>query len=168
MCVCHGNQAHDETLHLKNPGNPITFIMGHGRCFREVERADYVVELLCACQHNGFPVVRGRTRARNGGGSSGGFADGAASDPGGSEDEAEDNADVEADADGGAGCASREGTLQGVILRSQLLVMLREQARSRAGSPTLPLHYNSHLSMLADPPDKHIGVQTSRLASVAT
>ena len=97
------------------------------RCFREVERADYVVEVLSACQHNGFPVVR------RGSSASLGSREGGPSEAG-SDDEAEEG-DAEGDAGGGAGCASREGTLQGMILRSQLLVMLREQASPGRNPP---------------------------------
>lgn len=71
------------------------------RCFREVERADYVLDVLTRCRHNGFPVV----------GSSGG---GSAEDDGG-----------EFDRHGWG--ASRSGRLHGLILRSQILVMLRHQ-----------------------------------------
>ena len=97
-----------------------------------MERADYVVEVLSACQHNGFPVVRPRARVRRGSSAS----IGCPSEPG-SEDEADEgDADMDADAGGRAGCASREGTLQGMILRSQLLVMLREQASPGAAPST--------------------------------
>jgi len=69
-----------------------------------VERADYVLDVLTRCRHNGFPVVRG-----GGGGGAGA-------------------ADIDAH-----GCgASRGGPLQGLILRSQILVMLRHQARGLA------------------------------------
>lgn len=70
------------------------------RCFREIERADYVLDVLTRCRHNGFPVV---------GGSSG-----SAEDDGGEFDRH------------GRG-ASRSGPLHGLILRSQILVMLRHQ-----------------------------------------
>lgn len=72
----------------------------------------YVVRVLRHCSHNGFPVVRGW--------------------PGDSEDDTED--DTEAPragvAEGGArGTASREGPLEGVILRSQLMVLLANRVR---------------------------------------
>ena len=60
------------------------------------------MEVLTRCRHNGFPVVRG---AR-----------------GDCEDD-EDSGDFDATGQG----ASRAGPLQGIILRSQILVMLRHQ-----------------------------------------
>jgi hypothetical protein len=72
-----------------------------GRCFREVERVDYVVEVLMRCQHNGFPVVRCSRECW----------------------EAEGFDSL------GQG-ASVHGPLHGIILRSQLLVMLRHQVRA--------------------------------------
>lgn len=70
------------------------------RCFREIERADYVLDVLTRYRHNGFPVVRGCSSSVE-------------SDSG------------EFDAHGRG--ASRGGPLQGLILRSQILVMLRHQ-----------------------------------------
>jgi len=69
------------------------------RCFREIERVDYIMEVLTRCRHNGFPVVRS------------------------SLSDNEDSGDFDAAGQG----ASRSGSLQGVILRSQILVMLRHQ-----------------------------------------
>jgi len=74
------------------------------RCFREIERVDYIMEVLTRCRHNGFPVVRS------------------------SLSDNEDSGDFDAAGQG----ASRSGSLQGVILRSQILVMLRHQVSSWA------------------------------------
>ncbi len=71
------------------------------RCFREIERVDYIMEVLTRCRHNGFPVVRS------------------------SLGDDEDSGDFDAAGQG----ASRSGSLQGLILRSQILVMLRHQVR---------------------------------------
>ena len=57
------------------------------------------MEVLTRCRHNGFPVVRS------------------------SLSDNEDSGDFDAAGQG----ASRSGSLQGVILRSQILVMLRHQ-----------------------------------------
>ena len=73
--------------------------MGLCRCFREIERVDYIMEVLTRCRHNGFPVVRS------------------------SLGDDEDSGDFDAAGQG----ASRSGSLQGLILRSQILVMLRHQ-----------------------------------------
>lgn len=89
------------------------------RCFREVERADYVLDVLASCQHNGFPVVRS---SPGGAASSGGEAlesvEGGLETPRSSGEEGEEE-----------GCASRPGPLQGIILRSQILVMLKHRVR---------------------------------------
>jgi hypothetical protein len=69
------------------------------RTFRSVESVAYVVWVLRHCSHNGFPVVRGTA--------------------GCPDDDAET-----ADFAQGGGRASREGPLEGVILRSQLMVLL--------------------------------------------
>ena len=74
------------------------------RCFREIERVDYIMEVLTRCRHNGFPVVRS------------GLGDD------------EDSGDFDAAGQG----ASRSGSLQGIILRSQILVMLRHQVSAQA------------------------------------
>ena len=63
------------------------------------------MEVLTRCRHNGFPVVRS------------GLGDD------------EDSGDFDAAGQG----ASRSGSLQGIILRSQILVMLRHQVSARAG-----------------------------------
>lgn len=74
-----------------------------GRCFREIESVSYVTGVLRRTRHNGFPVVHG-----NG------------ADPERDEGEFDE-----------LGCgASRTGPLEGVILRSQLLVLLGSQARA--------------------------------------
>ena len=84
------------------------------RSFRSTESVAYVVRVLRHCSHNGFPVVRGW--------------------PGDSEeDDMEDDTDVprrEAGEGGARGTASREGPLEGVILRSQLMVLLANRVRS--------------------------------------
>ena len=78
------------------------------RCFRAIERADYVLDVLTRCRHNGFPVV---------GGSSG-------------------SAEVDSgEFDRLGRGASRSGPLHGLILRSQILVMLRHQVSCVAFSP---------------------------------
>jgi hypothetical protein len=70
---------------------------------------DYVVEVLTSCQHNGFPVVRCGSLYRH----------------------------AEEFDERGEG-ASVSGPLQGIILRSQLLVMLRHQVPPRMpGMPSL-------------------------------
>ncbi|BDA43411.1 H(+)/Cl(-) exchange transporter 7 [Coccomyxa sp. Obi] len=79
--------------------------------FRTIESVAYVVRVLRHCSHNGFPVVRGW--------------------PGDSEDDVEDDTEVPLAgvAEGAArGTASREGPLEGVILRSQLMVLLANRA----------------------------------------
>ncbi|CAK0780533.1 hypothetical protein CVIRNUC_005084 [Coccomyxa viridis] len=77
-------------------------------CFREIERVDYIMEVLTRCRHNGFPVV------------SSGLGD------------EQDSGDFDAAGQG----ASRSGSLQGIILRSQILVMLRHQVLcNEAGVP---------------------------------
>ena len=89
------------------------------RCFREVESVAYVASVLRRTRHNGFPVVHG----------------------GGPDPEHDEG---EFDALGGG--ASRSGPLEGVILRSQLLVLLGSQACPPAARvwleqtlpPTLP------------------------------
>ena len=60
----------------------------------------YVTWVLRHCGHNGFPVVRGA--------------------PGDSEDDNSDNISLNQE----EGQCSREGPLEGVILRSQLMVLL--------------------------------------------
>ncbi len=60
----------------------------------------YVTWVLRHCNHNGFPVVRGS--------------------PGDSEDDNSDSISLNAE----DGQCSREGPLEGVILRSQLMVLL--------------------------------------------
>ncbi len=60
----------------------------------------YVTWVLRHCNHNGFPVVRGA--------------------PGDSEDDRSDNFGLSQE----EGTSSREGPLEGVILRSQLMVLL--------------------------------------------
>ena len=80
----------------------LVFTHWRGRCFREIESVSYVTGVLRRTRHNGFPVVHG---------------DGA--DPERDEGEFDE-----------LGCgASRTGPLEGVILRSQLLVLLGSQAR---------------------------------------
>ncbi len=79
-----------------------------GRSFRTIESVAYVVRVLRRCRHNGFPVVRGA--------------------PGDSDDDVDD--DLDDDVDATRGTASREGPLQGVILRSQLMVLLANRVRA--------------------------------------
>ena len=74
---------------------------------------DFIVGVLCRTTHNGFPVV----------GSPEGEADtsqagGAAQDAG----------------------TSRQGTLKGLILRSQLLVLISEQVRHVSHKPSSQCH----------------------------
>ena len=70
------------------------------RPFRTIESVAYVTWVLRHCNHNGFPVVRGA--------------------PGDSEDDRSDNIGLSQE----EGTSSREGPLEGVILRSQLMVLL--------------------------------------------
>ena len=70
------------------------------RTFRTIESVAYVTWVLRHCNHNGFPVVRGA--------------------PGDSEDDRSDNFGLSQE----EGTSSREGPLEGVILRSQLMVLL--------------------------------------------
>lgn len=79
------------------------------RCFREIERVDYIMEVLTRCRHNGFPVV------------SSGLGD------------EQDSGDFDAAGQG----ASRSGSLQGIILRSQILVMLRHQVSTHSRPSSL-------------------------------
>ena len=91
--------------YLINNVQPVVVQTSHwrGRCFREIESVSYVTGVLRRTRHNGFPVVHG---------------DGA--DPERDEGEFDE-----------LGCgASRTGPLEGVILRSQLLVLLGSQARA--------------------------------------
>ncbi|KAK9844167.1 hypothetical protein WJX81_006719 [Elliptochloris bilobata] len=78
-------------------------------CFREIESVSYVTGVLRRTRHNGFPVVHG-------------------DDPDPEHDEGEFDE---------LGCgASRSGPLEGVVLRSQLLVLLGSQAFcDEAGEP---------------------------------
>ncbi|EIE22417.1 hypothetical protein COCSUDRAFT_16693 [Coccomyxa subellipsoidea C-169] len=77
--------------------------------FRTIESVGYVVRVLRHCSHNGFPVVR--------------------SMPGDCDDnEMEDESDSGPGPDATRGSASREGPLEGVILRSQLMVLLANRA----------------------------------------
>lgn len=83
-----------------------------GRSFRTTESVAYVVRVLRRCRHNGFPVVRG--------------------EPGDSDDDVDDDLDGchPEWGDAARGTASREGPLQGVILRSQLMVLLANRVRA--------------------------------------
>lgn len=70
------------------------------RCFRDVESVQYIVNVLQSTSHNGFPVVEPLPR--------------------GEDDEY----------DPSSGGPSRSGVFKGIILRSQLLVLLESEARS--------------------------------------
>ena len=76
-----------------------------------------MVEVLMRCKHNGFPVVRCSRESW----------------------EAEGFDEL------GQG-ASVRGPLQGIILRSQLLVMLKHQARWLAYPPTLVCYFNRYIT----------------------
>ena len=73
------------------------------RCFREVESVAYIQHALTATTHNGFPVVRG--------------APGVGPQP------------LPVPMPSGDGGEGRGGALQGLVLRSQLLVLLEEKVR---------------------------------------
>jgi hypothetical protein len=87
----------------------INLVECHRRSFRTIESVGYVVRVLRRCSHNGFPVVRG---------SPGDLSE---------DDEMEDSDSPGPDASRGS--ASREGPLEGVILRSQLMVLLANRVR---------------------------------------
>lgn len=67
----------------------------------------YVVWVLRHCTHNGFPVVRGI--------------------PGSADDDDGGTAEFAHGSGSGSGAASRNGPLEGVILRSQLMVLLTKR-----------------------------------------
>ena len=83
------------------------------------------MEVLTRCRHNGFPVVRGAP---------------------GDENDDEDSGDFDA---AGLG-ASRAGSLQGIILRSQILVMLRHQVHCPGTAHRLCLRQKSYILRFAD------------------
>ncbi len=94
----------------------LTCVFWPGRSFRTIESVGYVVRVLRHCSHNGFPVVRGMP----------GDCD---------DDEMEDESDSGPGPDATRGSASREGPLEGVILRSQLMVLLANRVRLSLPSP---------------------------------
>lgn len=105
------------------------------RSFRTIESVAYVVRVLRHCSHNGFPVVRGW--------------------PGDSEDDMEDESQVPGAgvAEGGdRGTASREGPLEGVILCSQLMVLLANRVRDFfRPHPHPPERWGPHMTFHSTP-----------------
>ena len=94
------------------------------------------MEVLTRCRHNGFPVVRS------------------------SLGDDEDSGDFDAEGQG----ASRSGSLQGLILRSQILVMLRHQVHLPGHSlPKKHVHY-----AFENPSMVHIMDQVLHLQTVLT
>jgi len=100
---------------------------------REVESVAYVLEVLTRTRHNGFPVVaekrerKGKERKEGGEKESGegGGVGGASSAAAAAAEEQQQQQQQPASSDPVSSATSREGVLVGLILRSQLLVLLR-------------------------------------------